>query len=129
MDLLSRAKRKDALPDPAKIINPLLLKRDGYVAQKGATETAVTSPVDRASLIIKGQPSAGVAVSGSTFHCSVEQVVGGKVVVSAAQAKGSDIASDTSFAQLSRHNPDDVMESIPEDYGSRELVHLLELVR
>ncbi len=129
MDLLSTAKRKDALPDPAKI-NPLLLKRASEVTQKAVAKNvnktdvaeAVTMPVDRSSLIIKGQPSSGVVVSDSTFHCSVAQVVGDEVVVAAAQTKGSDIASATSILQFSepaQHNSDDVMTSIPEDYGSR----------
>jgi len=137
--LLSTAKRKDALPDPAKI-NPLLLKRVSEVTQKATAKNgnktdvaeAVTRPVDRTSLSIKGQPTSGVAVSGSTFHCSVEQVVGGGNFWKTAQTKGSDRGSATSILQFSepvQHNSDDVMTSIPADYGSRELVQLLELVR
>jgi hypothetical protein len=139
MDMLSTAKRKDALPDPAKI-NPLLLKRVSEVTQKATAKNsnkidvaeAVRRAVDRPSLSIKGQPTSGVAVSGSTFHCSVEQVVGGGNFWKTAEAKGSDRGSATSILQFSepvQHNSDDVMTSIPADYGSRELVQLLDLVR
>ena len=128
LDILSTAKRKEALPDPAKI-NPELKKCASENLNKHATDEARPTAVDRRSLILKGQPNSDAVVPTSTFHCSVEQVIGGESVVETTQAKGSDGASDTSSVWMDRHNADDVMESIPADYGSRELVQLLELVR
>lgn len=130
------AKRKGSLPDPSKI-NPLLLKRASEVTQKLTSKNvnknevaeAVTREVDLPSLSIKGQPTSHAPVSGSTFRCSVDHVTGNLAAPAAAQTKGSVRGTDSSLAQFIRHNPDDVMEVVPEDYGSPELVQLLNLVR
>jgi hypothetical protein len=142
MDLLSTAKRKDALPDPAKINPPHFSTavHTSEVAQKARAKNvnktdvaeAVRREVDLPSLSIKGQATSGAVVSAPPFHCSVAQVADVSSFWKTAQAKGSDIASDTSILQFSepaQHNPDDVMSSIPADYDYPALVELLHLVR
>ena len=129
MDLLSTSKRKDALPDPAKI-NPLLKNRVSENTNKAHVAEAVTSPFERASLIYKGQPTSEVVLSTPPPHRLVAQDLGHISLQQTAQTKGSDSGSETSTLQLSaQHNPDDVMTIIPADYGPRELVEILELLR
>ena len=132
MDLLSKAKRKDVLPDPAKL-NPLLSKRASENTNKTETAEPVTRAVDRPSLILKGQTPAEVVLTVPPPHRLVKQKFDvGTSAGRAAESKGSDRGSEASPLQFSvptPHNPDDVMTTIPVDYGSRELIELLELLR
>ena len=132
MDLLSKAKRKDVLPDPAKL-NPLLSKRASENTNKTETAEPVTRAVDRPSLILKGQTPAEVVLTVPPPHRLVKQKFDvGTYTGRAAESKGSDRGSEASPLQFSvptPHNPDDVMTTIPVDYGSRELIELLELLR
>ena len=131
MAMLSKAKRKDVLPDPAKI-NPLLSKRASENANKTETAEPVTRAVDRPSLILKGQTPAEVVLTVPPPHRLVKQKFDvGTYTGRAAESKGSDRGSEASPLQFSvptPHNPDDVMV-IPADYDSRELVELPLLVR